>query len=130
MPFGRACRIYMRAAGIQGVDDEVLSILGQASRLAVNLETVEERYEIRARIVRKAGTPAVVLRTRGDRTFEEIPPAEIGEMMNCLRAQDSKLHGEALLQAVLKHYEIEDMTPGMRARLSQIKAQYMDRSGD
>jgi very-short-patch-repair endonuclease/F0F1-type ATP synthase membrane subunit b/b' len=136
----RAYRIYVKAAGIQkveleGIKFEVFQTLHGAIRLAKNLEWIEERNEFGTydqinQIVRKAGTPAVVLRTLGNRTFQDIPPAEIGEMMKCLRTLEPNLEDEALLQSVLKHYEIEDMTPGMRARLSQIKAQYVDRSGD
>jgi len=141
----RAFRIYVKAAGIQkvgleGIKFEVFHALHGAIRLAKKLEWIEERNEFETydqinHIVRKAGTPAVVLRTLGNRTFQDIPPAEIGEMMKCLRTLEPDLDDEALLLCVLKHYElvyppIESMTPGMRARLLQIKDQFVDRRGD
>ena len=141
----RAFRIYVKAAGIQkveleGIKFEVFHALHGAIRLAKKLEWIEERNEFETydqinHIVRKAGTPAVVLRTLGNRTFQDIPPAETGEMMKCLRTLEPDLDDEALLLCVLKHYElvyppIESMTPGMRARLLQIKDQFVDRSGD
>lgn len=132
----RAYRIYLEAAGIGNVEIErtqfeVFQNFNRAIRLAKSLRWIEERNEFGTydqinQIVRKAGTPAVLLRTLGNRTFEDIPPAEIGELMKRLRTLEPKLEDEAFLQSVLKHYEIEDMTPGMRARLSQIKAQYVD----
>ncbi len=135
----RAFRIYVKAAGIQkvgleGIKFEVFHALHGAIRLAKNLEWIEERNEFGTydqinHIVRKAGTPAVVLRTLGNRTFQDIPPAEIGEMMKCLRTLEPNLDDEDLLLSVLKHYEIESMTSEIRSALVLIKAQYANRSG-
>ncbi|MFQ5881569.1 MAG: AAA domain-containing protein [Candidatus Methylomirabilales bacterium] len=135
----RAYRIYLNAAGIRTVEPEEIKFevfrfqaLHRAIQMAIRLGDIEERNEFGTldqvnQIVRKKGTPAVVLRTRGDRTFHEIPPAEIGTMMNYLRTQEPTLYGEELLQSVLNHCEIKDMTSDIRTTLLQIKARYVDR---
>jgi hypothetical protein len=134
----RAYRIYLGAAGMtvesQSIKFEIFQILHRAIRTAETMGWIEERNEYATldqvnQIVRKAGTPAVVLRACGDRTFQEIPPAEVGELMNYLWKCKPNLDDEGLIQSVLSHYEIEDMTSEIRTALIWIKAQYANRSG-
>ncbi|MFQ5852954.1 MAG: hypothetical protein ACE5JU_20530 [Candidatus Binatia bacterium] len=103
--------------------------------MAVNLGFIEERNEFETldqinQIVRKAGTPAVVLRTRGDRTFDEIPPSEIGALINNLRMQEPNMDEEEILQSVVNHFEIREMTSEIRTALLLIKARHVLGSGD
>jgi len=121
----RAYHLYAKAAGIGRVGRQIRSIFNRAIRKAVKLGFIEERNECETRdqlnqIVRKAGSPAVVLRTRGDRTFDEIPPAEINEMISQLRRHNSGLEGEELLRSVLDHFRIRRMTSNIRAILMRI----------
>ena len=104
----------------------IRSFLNKAIRRAVKLGLIEECNEHGTRdqlnqIVRKTGTPAVVLRSRGGRTFDEIPPAEISAMISQLRKQDPKLEGEELLRSVLDHFRIRRMTPNIRSIVIRIK---------
>jgi very-short-patch-repair endonuclease len=130
----RAYRIYVKAAGIQRVGRQIRSLFNRAVRKAVRMGLIEERNENETRdqinqVVRKAGTPAVRLRTRGDRTFHEIPPAEVAELMNCLLKQDATLDTDELFDTVLNHYEVGRMTSNIRTILLRIKSRYVDRAG-
>lgn len=129
----RAYRLYMKAVGIQGGEVEIFPIFHRAVGLAVKLGFIEERNEFETRdqinqIVRKAGTPPVVLRTRGNRTFDEIPPAEIGELMNDLRLRAPNTDDEELLQSVLNHFELGEMTADIQKALLRIKARYVQKA--
>lgn len=141
----RAYRAYMKAAGIRDVEPqkaeltkaelEIFPRLNQAVQIALRHGLIQERDEFGThdqinQILRKAGTPPVVPRRRGDRTFDQIPPAEIGQIIKWLRTQEPQLDDEALFQSVLKQYEIEGMTSDIRSALMRIRARYVDRSGD
>lgn len=130
----RAYQIYAKAAGIDRVGRQIRSIFNRAVRKAIRLRVVEEQNEHGTpgqmnQIVRKGGTPAVVARRRGPRKLDEVPPAEVSEMMISLRTQEPGLSDEALLQSVLTHFEIARMTANIRQLLMRIKDRYVDRRG-
>jgi hypothetical protein len=61
------------------------------------------------RIVRLAGSSAIVIRERGDRTLEEIPPSESASVLIALAGPSGLLrdNAEALFAELLKCYELE-----------------------
>jgi hypothetical protein len=70
MPCHRAYRLYALAVGIQRVGRSLRSSFNRAVRRAIHLGLIEEREEHMSRdqmneILRKAGTPAVLLRAVG-----------------------------------------------------------------
>ncbi len=78
---------------------------------------------------KKKGIPAVRLRTRGDRDFDEIPPGEIGALMKSLLEVEMTLYedefsNERLFQSVLSCLDLRRMTANIRNRLLQIKSRY------
>ena len=139
MPCHRAYHVYAKAVGISRVGRQIRSVFNRAIRKAVRLGHIEERNEHGTRdqmnqIVRKKGTPEVLIRARGDRSFDEIPPSEIGALMNSM-LQDTMIGGfrkvpdiedELLFSSVLNHYSIKRMTQNIRAKLVQIKEQYVN----
>ncbi len=134
MPCRRAYRLYAKAAGIGRVGRLIRSFFNRAIRKAIHLGFIEENNEYSSRdqmnqIVRKKGTPPVISRTRGDRVFDEIPPAEIGLAMKFLLQQDPALQGERLLYTVSRLYEIGRLTSNIQEALLWIKGQYLDGEG-
>ena len=61
-------------------------------------------------VVRLAGNPPVVLRKRGPRTFEEIPPSEVAEMMQSLIRTHAGVGEEVLYRQVLDFYDLKRLT--------------------
>jgi very-short-patch-repair endonuclease len=131
----RAYRIYARAAGVRKIGRQIRSIFNQATWKALRTGRIEQRNEHGTRdqmnrIVRKAGSPVVVPRTRGGREFHEIPPAEVGEVMVFLRKQKPRLQDAELFQSVLNQYGFERMTSNIQTILQRIKDRYLDRLFD
>jgi hypothetical protein len=126
MPCHRAYRIYARACGIHRVGRQIRSIFNRAIAKALRQRLIEQRNEHQTRdqinqIVRKAGTSPVFLRTRGDRTFHEIPPAEVAALMNCFLQQEAHIQEDRLFHLVLDQYQIGRTTSAVRSKLVQIK---------
>jgi very-short-patch-repair endonuclease len=133
MPCHRAYRLYALAVGIQRVGRSLRSSFNRAVRRAIHLGLIEERNEHASRdqmsqIVRKAGTPAVLLRERGDRALEEIPPAEMGALMNYLLRQEAGLTEAELLRSIMHQYRIGRLTSNIRTMLLEIKERYVEPS--
>lgn len=78
----RVYRIYAAAAGISEGSTALRSALNKTLYRGVQLKLLLDRDEAGSpgqidKIVRLADSPAVVIRERGDRSLEEIPPSEI-----------------------------------------------------
>ncbi len=76
-------------------------------------------------IIRNPETSPVVVRTLGDRSFDEIPPSEKAEVMR--RALSVAKHHdlESLFRAVLTHYDLKRLTSHVRAELSRIYSEFL-----
>lgn len=90
----RAYQIYVRAAGIQRVGNIVRSKLNKALFAGTMRGTIlaEDDHTKRGQIfsiVRLPQTPQVIVRSLGNRTFGEIPPSEIAEIMRRERKKES-----------------------------------------
>ncbi len=126
----RLYSLYVKAAGLQRVGRQIRLFLNRAVRKAVRLGLVDESNEHGTRdqlnqIVRPKGGPAVVPRTRGDRAFDELPPAEIAALMKWLVEQDPGLHGDNLIQAVLQNYGFRRTTSNIRDSLILIMTKHL-----
>ena len=130
MPCHRVYRIYARACGIQRVGRQIRRVFNKAIAKALRLKLIEQRNEHETvdqinKIVRGAGNPPVVFRTRGDRTLHEIPPAEVGALMNWLLAEDPDMDDVGLFRSVLNWYEISRMTSVTQVKLRKIKDRFV-----
>ena len=129
----RAYFLYARAVDppIMRVGGQIRSIFNRAIRKAVKQRVIEYRDEHDAGndvllwVVRRLGTQPIWIRTRGDRDFDEIPPAELGVMMKYLYDRESILETEHLFRAILDRYETQRLTSNIRNRLLKIKATYI-----
>ncbi|MGH2608962.1 MAG: AAA domain-containing protein, partial [Tepidiformaceae bacterium] len=120
-----AYRIYVKAAGLQRVGREIRSNLNRAVAAAVRRGLIAVANELGTRdqvnqVVRKLGVPPVRLRTRGPRSFHEIPPSEVVALVRELRASTPTLEGEELLGAVLQVWGVGRTTSQIRERFAEI----------
>lgn len=86
VPCQRAYRVYARHAGIQRIGRHLRSLFNASMYRAVRQGLVlqEDEWGVKGQsfqIVRAPDTPPVVLRTRGHRDLDEIPPRELAEVM-------------------------------------------------
>jgi len=127
----RAYQLYAKAAGIGKVGRQVRSALNRALSAAVHAHLVEQVNEHATEgqvntIVRKAGTPPIVARARGDRRFEEIPPSEVAAVMRAELQSDPSMGTEELFRAVQQRYDIGRLTSNMRESLQTYKERFVD----
>ena len=121
----RAYRLYARASGIQRVGRQVRQQLDQAlDRLdqegRVDVDRSSDGAGCEGTTVRLAGTPAFVLRERGERSFEEIPLPELSAMYSHVSRGRSGDDQEDIRRDVLARYGLTRMTVQVRARFDRI----------
>lgn len=75
-------------------------------------------------VVRLPDTPAVVVRTLGERSFAEIPTSELAALVLDIRAQDDMLGRDDIYRAVLAHYGLQKLTALVRRRLDHVLSAY------
>jgi len=114
----RAYRIYSYAVGIKRIGKQIRSVFNRAMRRAIASGKLEERNEYNLRdqihkVVRIARSEPVLLRKRGDRTIDEIPPSEIAclikHIVNHSSPRDTN-EKKTILREVLSYYELKRLT--------------------
>lgn len=75
---------------------------------------------IRVTVREPAGSQPIVLRKRGPRIFEEIPPSEIAEIMRSILRTNPAVEREVLYRRVLDFYELKRLTSNVRRSLDRI----------
>jgi hypothetical protein len=122
----RAYDIYLRGCGIRRLGPELKSTLNKALASAVRQGRIVSENEpgksgFLFSTVRITGSPAVKLRCRGPRTFEEIPPGElravgryISENLRCNPGTDEHL------RTILEYFELKRLTTQVGSRLLEI----------
>lgn len=126
-------RLFEKASPpLEGVPSPIRQKFNAAIRKAIREGKLEDRNEHNAEddvyrwIVRCPGTPSVIVRKRGNREFNEIPPAELGAVIKYLHRQKISKDTDQLLQAVVELYDFGQMTSNLRENLLKIKARYLD----
>ena len=72
-------------------------------------------------VVRVKGNPPIRLRSRGPRSFEEIPPSELKVLAKYLVERDGFTFGsEAHLRAVLEGFDLKRLTTQVDRKLKEI----------
>jgi very-short-patch-repair endonuclease len=90
MPCFRAYPLYARAAGFESIGSQLRSAFNKAIYRGIHQHhRLTDRDETGTpgqmdRIVRLTGTPAVLVRERGNRSLNEIPPSEIAAALLAL----------------------------------------------
>ena len=114
MPCHRAYRLFADAAGFESVGTRMRSVFNKAIYRGVQQRRLADRDEFGTpgqmdRIVRLAGSPAVLVRERGNRPLDEIPPSEIAAALLGLAGDSATLaqNQEGVFEELLSHYCLE-----------------------
>jgi very-short-patch-repair endonuclease len=112
----RVYDIYLRSCGIKRMGHELKSTMNKALSRAIQqgrviCEDEAGKGGFLFSIVRAKGSPAIRLRSRGPRSFEEIPLSELQVVARYLLERDSFLAGsEEHLRAVLECFDLKRLT--------------------
>lgn len=112
----RACDIYLRAVGIKRMGYEIKATMIQALQLALKsneIEGVNETLDddLLSHTFRKFGAYKLVIRTRGDRLFEEITPSEVQFVARYISHKKQLTVGsEEHLREVLEFFDLKRLT--------------------
>jgi very-short-patch-repair endonuclease/phosphopantetheinyl transferase (holo-ACP synthase) len=122
----RVYDIYLRGCGIRRMGHELKSTMNKALAHAIREgHVVSENEAARSgmlfSVVRVKGAPPIRLRSRGSRTFEEIPPSELIVLARSLVEQHGMAFGtEAHLRAVLEFFDLKRLTTQVDTTLKEI----------
>ena len=122
----RAYDLYLRGSGIRRMGGELKKSLNKALQHAIRGGTVVNEDESGSgglvySIVRSTNAPAVLLRERGPRDFDEIPPSELQLVARRLSQNgDFDLGTDAHLRAVLDYYGLKRLTAQVSTRLRDV----------
>lgn len=120
----RVYRKYLVGCQIRRMGREIRSQLNDALRYAIKKGWIVKESEMGRKglvhsTVRAAETPAVIVRKRGQRTLEEIPPSEIQMVGRKLAGEIGlEIGSEEHLRAILDYYEFKRLTAAARKMLS------------
>jgi len=124
--------IYAKTTDMNGLPHGIRNRFNEAIRRATGqgLILVRDEHENPEspihQIVRTPGTPEVMLRKRGPRSFDEIPPAEIVALMNRIRESFPQLSREDIIQEVETKYELDHSRSSIREKLTELYLRYID----
>ena len=124
----RAYDVYLRGCGIRRMGGELKRLMNKALQLAIwqSLVLKEDEWStggLPNSIVRLADVPPIIVRERGPRSFEEIPPSELQLVARMLLTEHkgqfesgSKTH----LKAVLASFGLHRLTAPVEVKLRDI----------
>jgi hypothetical protein len=122
----RAYDIYLRGCGIRRMGHELKSTMNKALAHALRQGRLAPENEVTERgllfsVVRVNGSPPIKLRTRGPRSFEEIPPSELQVVAMYLVERDGFSSGsDEHLRAVLECFDLKRLTTQVGTTLLEI----------
>jgi len=122
----RVYDIYLRGCGIRRMGHELKSTMNKALAHAIRdghvvFENEATRSGILFSVVRVKGSPPIRLRSRGSRSFEEIPPSELIVIARYLAERHGLAFGtEAHLRAVLEFFDLKRLTTQVDTTLKEI----------
>jgi very-short-patch-repair endonuclease len=122
----RAYEIYLQGCGIKRMGHELKGAMNKALAEAIRQGRVLSEDERGKRgllfsVVRVKEGPPIRLRTRGPRTFEEIPPSEVQTVAMYLAKRGHLTPGsDEHLRAVLECLEIKRLTVPLSTTLREI----------
>ena len=122
----RACDIYLRSVGVRRMGHEIKSTMTQALGLAIEVKEVDSINEtdsddLMDHTFRPFGSEMLIVRTRGDRLFEEITPSEIQFIAKYI-AKKRKLNtgSEDHLRVLLDFFELKRLTTQVSSSIFSI----------
>jgi len=122
----RAYDIYLRGCGIKRMGRELKSTMNKALANAIRQGRVISEEESGSRgllfsVIRMKDSPPINLRSRGPRTFEEIPPSELLIVARYLEEQNKfKSGSDEHLHAILECFDLKRLTTQVGTTLLEI----------
>lgn len=122
----RAYDIYLRGCGIKRMGHDLRSTMNNALANAIRQGRVVSEDEMGKSglifsVVRVKGSPHIKLRSRGSRTFEEIPPSELQTIAKYLEERHNfKPGSDEHLRAVLECFDLKRLTTQVGTTLLEI----------
>jgi hypothetical protein len=122
----RVCDIYLRGCGIRRMGRELKSIMNKALAHAIRegrIVSVDETEKggLLFSVVRVKGSPPIRLRTRGPRTFDEIPPSELHAAARYLAQCNGLSFGsEEHMRVILDWFDLKRLTTQVNTMLRNI----------
>jgi len=118
----RVYELYVRASGGRRVTKPVRDTLDEATSIAIKKGLLEQIHDnVADRTVRTVylpGTPPVVLRRRGDRELEHIPPTEVAAVAGHILTENLQISDVELMRVLLTAFE--------RVRLTNSAGAFLD----
>jgi very-short-patch-repair endonuclease len=117
--------VYVRASAGQRVGTQIAKALNFAISAAVREGRLVQddplrEQGIKLKTFRLPGQPPVIPRELGPRTFEQIPPAELAQMMHEIVEQFGREKQDLVFREAMALYGIRRVGPTIRARLQAI----------
>ena len=122
----RVYDIYLRGCGIKRMGHELKSTMNKALAHAIRQGRVVSEDEagkggLLFSVVRVKGSPPIRLRSRGPRSFEEIPPSELQVVARYLLERHGFASGsDEHLRAVLECFDLKRLTTQVGTTLLEI----------
>jgi very-short-patch-repair endonuclease len=122
----RVYDIYLRGCGIKRMGHELKSTMNKALSHAIRqgrviCEDEAGKGGILFSVVRMKGSPPIRLRSRGPRSFEELPPSELQVVARYLLEGHSFLSGsDEHLRAVLECFDLKRLTAQVGTTLLEV----------
>lgn len=122
----RAYDIYLRGCGIKRLGHELRSTMNKALQTAIRQGRVISEDEMGKggllfSVIRINGSAPIKVRSRGPRTFEEIPPSELQTVARYLKQRDGFESGrDDHLRAILDIYDLKRLTTQVGTLLLEI----------
>ena len=122
----RSYDIYLRGCGIRRMGGELKRTMNQALQRAIRkgwvvLEDESGKGGLVYSVARSTGAPPVLVRDRGPRDFEEIPPSELQLVARRLSEDEGLEPGsDAHLRAVLDFFDLKRLTVQVGTTLLEI----------
>jgi len=117
---------YLRSCGIRRMGKDLKSLMNKALAYAIQqgrLVSVDEldKGGLLYSVVRVKDSPPISLRTRGQRTFDEIPPSELNAVARYLAECHGLLVGsEEHMRAILELFDLKRLTVQVDMTLREI----------
>ena len=122
----RAFDIYLRSCGIKRMGRDLKDTMNRGLSRLIRDGSASSEKELKfadslSSVVRSAGKAPIRLRTRGPRSFVEIPPSEVQAVARRLLEQLGAVIGsEEHRRAVLEIYDLKRLTAQVDARMEAI----------
>ena len=110
----RIYELYLRASGGIRVTKPIRDALGEATAVAVKrgqVKQIQDRLAGRwIKTLYLPQTPSIVLRSRGDRELEDIPPTEVADLARRILNSDPSVEDNELKRLILTAFDRKKMT--------------------